>query len=169
MGLRPLRDLDSLDWKLLRELQVEARLSYNELARRVGLSSPSVAERVRRMEDTGVIVGYHAVVDPARVGLPMLTIVQLKCEPGRCMLRTTKPDPFPEVIEVLKVSGPHCTILKVVTSSNAHLEDVLRRLGEHGEAQTTAVWSAALSRRPLDWEGGIPEFETPPEWEVSWK
>lgn len=169
MVSRSQRDLDSLDWKILRELQADARLSFNELARRVGLSSPTVAERVRRMEDAGIIAGYHAVVDPARIGLTTMALVHLRCRPERCLLRTTKPSEHPEVIEVLKVSGDHCTVLKVVASSNAHLEDVLGRLGQHGELRTNVVWSAALSRRPIDWEGGIPEFEPPPEWEVSWK
>lgn len=169
MVSRMQRDLDSLDWKLLRELQEDARLSYNELARRVGLSSPTVAERVRRMEEAGVIAGYHAVVEPAKVGLPLMAIVQMRCRPERCMLRTTKPSAYPEVTEVMKVSGDHCTVLKVVASSTAHLEDVLSRLGQHGDLRTNVIWSAALSRRPIDWEGGIPEFEPPPEWEVSWK
>ncbi|MGI8485973.1 MAG: Lrp/AsnC family transcriptional regulator [Thermomicrobiales bacterium] len=164
MALRSQKDLDSLDWQILRELQTDARLSYNELARRVGLSSPTVAERVRRMEDSGVIAGYHAEVDPAKVGLPVMALVQLRCEPGRCLLRTTSPTTYPEVIEVLKVSGAHCTVLKVVAASTAHLEDVFSRLRDHGEMQTTMVWSPALSRRAIDWEGGIPEFETPAEW-----
>ncbi len=169
MALRMQKDLDSLDWSILRELQADARLSYNELARRVGLSSPTVAERVHRMEDAGVITGYRAEIDPARVGLPVMALIQLRCEPGRCLLQTTSPATFPEVIEVLKVSGAHCTVLKIVAASTAHLEDVFRRLGEHGEMQTTMVWSAALSRRAIDWASGIPEFETPPEWTLSWK
>jgi len=162
-------DLDVIDWKILRELQADARLSFNELARRVGLSAPTVAERVRRMEDAGIIAGYHAVVDPAKLGLTTMALVHLRCRPERCLLRTTKPSDHPEVIEVLKVSGEHCTVLKVVASSTAHLEAVLARLGEHGELRTNVIWSAALSRRPIDWEGGIPEYEPPPEWEVSWK
>ncbi|HVL22938.1 MAG TPA: Lrp/AsnC family transcriptional regulator [Thermomicrobiales bacterium] len=169
MASRSQRDLDSLDWKILRELQADARLSFNELARRVGLSSPTVAERVRRMEDAGVIAGYHAAVDPARVGLPVMALVHLRCEPGRCLLKTTSPATYPEVIEVLKVSGENCTMLKVVAASTAHLEDVFRRLREHGDMQTTMVWSPALSRRAIDWEGGIPEYETPPEWTPGWE
>ncbi len=164
MALRSQKHLDSLDWKILRELQADARLSYNELSRRVGLSSPTVAERVRRMEDAGVITGYRAEIDYARVGLPVMAMVQLRCEPGRCLLKTTSPATYPEVVEMLKVSGPHCTVLKIVAASTAHLEDVFSRLGEHGEILTTMVWSPALSRRTIDWEGGIPEFETPPEW-----
>lgn len=169
MALRSQRDLDSLDWKLLRELQTDARLSYNELARRVGLSSPTVAERVRRMEDAGVIAGYHAVVDPERVGLPVMALVQLRCRPDRCLLNTTNPNTYPEVIEVLKVSGAHCTFLKVVAASTAHLEDVFRRIGQHGEMQTTMVWSPALSRRAIDWEGGVPDLDAPPERARGWE
>lgn len=164
MALRMQRELDSLDWQLLRELQADARLSYIELARRVGLSSLSVAERVRRMEDAGVIAGYRAEIDPAKVGLPKMALVQLRCHPSKCLLKTTSLDAYPEVLEVLKVSGAHCTVLKIAAASIPHLEDVFRRLGEHGEMETAMVWSAALSRRTLDWESGIPEFETPPEW-----
>ena len=66
--LRPYEP-DATDWLLLRELQADARLSFNELARRIHLSAPAVAERVRRMEQAGVITGYRAVVDPAAVGV----------------------------------------------------------------------------------------------------
>lgn len=64
----------------------------------------------------------------------------------------------------LRLGGPHCTVLKVVAASTARLEHVFRRLGEHGEMLITMVWPVALSRRTIDWEGRIPEFETPPEW-----
>ncbi len=164
MTSRTQRSLDSLDWQLLRELQGDARLSYNELSRRVGLSSPAVAERVRRMEDAGIIAGYRAEVDPARIGLSVMALIQARCVPGKCLLKTTSAANFPEVIEVLKVSGPHCTILKVVASSTAHLESLLERLGQHGEMLTTMVFSSALSRRVIDWEEGIGEYETPAGW-----
>jgi len=158
------KDLDSLDWSILRELQADARLSYNELARRVGLSSPTVAERVHRMEDAGVITGYRAEIDPARVGLPVMALIQMRCAPDRCLLKTANVAEYPEVMEVLKVSGPHCTVLKVVAASVAHLESLFERLGTHGELETSMVWSSALTRRPIDWESGIPEVETPAEW-----
>jgi len=164
MASRPQRPLDALDWRILRELQTDARLSYNELARRVGLSSPAVAERVRRMEEAGIIVSYRAEVDPAKVGLPIMALVQLRCEPAKCLLKTTRAADYPEVLEVLKVSGPHCTVLKVVAASAAHLEHLFERLGQHGELLTTMVWSTALSRRSIDWESGVPVVETPPEW-----
>jgi Lrp/AsnC family leucine-responsive transcriptional regulator len=161
MALQSERALDSIDWKILRELQADARLSYNELARRIGLSSPAVAERVRRMEDAGVIAGYHAQVDPAKVGLPVMAMIQMRCDPGKCLLKTTSPNDFPELLEMVKVSGPHCAILKVVAASVPHLEALFERLGQHGQLTTSMVWSSALNRRVLDgeavtWEGGAP-------------
>jgi Lrp/AsnC family leucine-responsive transcriptional regulator len=158
------RPLDALDWRLLRELQHDARLSYNALARRVGLSAPAVAERVRRLEEAGVIAGYHAVVDPAKVGLPVMAIIQMRCAPGKCLLKTASAADFPEVIEVLKVSGPHCTVLKVVAASIPHLEQFFERLGQHGELQKSMVWSSALERRVIDWEGGVPDHDPAPRW-----
>jgi Lrp/AsnC family leucine-responsive transcriptional regulator len=165
MASQTQRPLDALDWSILRELQADARLSYNELARRVGLSSPTVAERVRRLEEAGVIAGYRAEVDPAKVGLPVMALVRLRCRPGRCLLNTSRAAAYPEVLEVLKVSGAHCTVLKVVAASIPHLERVFDRLRQHGEIETAVVWSSGLERRPIDWEGGVPEAATPaPEW-----
>ena len=165
MASRTQRPLDVLDWRILRELQVDARLSYNELARRVGLSSPAVAERVRRLEEAGVIVAYRAEVDPARVGLPMMALVRLRCRPGCCLLRTSSAADYPEILEGLKVSGAHCTVLKVVAASLPHMERVFDRLRKHGEIETSVVWSSGMERWVMDWEGGIPEAAAvPPEW-----
>ena len=164
MASQTQRPLDALDWQILRELQQDARLSYNALARRVGLSAPAVAERVRRMEEAGVIVGYRAEIDPAKVGLPVTAVIQLHCAPGRCLLKTASAADFPEIIEVLKVSGPYCTILKVVAASIPHLEQFFERLGQHGELQTSMVWSSALSRRVIDWESGAPAYDPAPTW-----
>jgi Lrp/AsnC family leucine-responsive transcriptional regulator len=165
MASRTQRALDAIDWRILRELQEDARLSYNALAQRVGLSAPAAAERVRRMEDSGVIAGYRAEIDPAKVGLPVMALIQMHCAPGKCLLKTSAAADYPEVLEVLKVSGPHCTVLKVAASSVAHLEELFERLGTHGELLTSMVWSSALTRRVIDWEGGIPAVESAPRWE----
>jgi Lrp/AsnC family leucine-responsive transcriptional regulator len=161
---RSARELDGLDWGILRALQGDARLSYNALARLVGLSAPAVAERVRRMEEAGIIVGYRAEVDPAKVGLSVTAVIRMRCAPGKCLLKTRSAEDFPEILEVLRVSGSHCTVLKVVAADIAHLEAVIERLGTHGEMETSMVWSSALSRRVIDWAGGVPAHDAAAKW-----
>jgi Lrp/AsnC family leucine-responsive transcriptional regulator len=150
-------NLDDVDWALLAELQTDGRLSYNELGRRVHLSSPAVAERVRRLEQAGVITGYSARIDPARAGHPLLAFLQLRCSLGRCLLRTTTADDYPELIEIHKLSGEHCTLLKVRAASLAHLEGLVERLGTHGDLRTHIVLSTQYEGRPV----GKPNADRP--------
>ncbi len=163
MASRPERPLDHLDWQLLRELQADARLSYNELARRIGLSSPAVAERVRRMEEAGVIVGYRAEVDPAKVGLPVAALIQLRCDHGRCLLHSFCAADYPEVLEVHKLGGERCVALKVVACSVTHLETLVDRLSKHGEIWTTIILSSPLEKHAIDWEDGSGAGDALPE------
>ena len=142
--------LDSTDWRILDELQRDGRLSYNQLAKRVNLSSPAVAERVRRLEESGVISGYQARVDPARAGLPLTAFIQMRCALGRCLLKTTTADDLPEVVEVHKLSGAICSMLKVRVASMVHLEALFERIGEHGEINTHIVLSTQYEGRPVE-------------------
>lgn len=144
-----MRELDQTDWRIIAELQRDGRLSYNQLGRLVNMSSPAVAERVRRLEESGVIAGYQARIDPARAGLPLTAFVQLRCEHGRCLLKTTTADDFPEVVEIHKLSGGFCSMLKVRVASMAHLEGLLERLGEHREMHSHVVLSTQYENRPV--------------------
>jgi Lrp/AsnC family transcriptional regulator, leucine-responsive regulatory protein len=144
------RQLDSTDWRILGELQRNGRLSYNQLGRRVSLSSPAVAERVRRLEEAGVIAGYQAVVDPAKAGLPLTAFVQMRCSLGSCLLRTSTAEDYPEVTEVHKLSGNFCTMLKIRVASMAHLEGLLERIGKHGEINSHVVLSTQYEGRPVE-------------------
>jgi len=74
--------LDDLGWSILEVLQREARVSFSELGRRVGLSTPAVTERVRRMEEAGIITGYHAAVDPSKAGFPIVVYMRLAISGG---------------------------------------------------------------------------------------
>ena len=142
-------DLDDVDWRLLEALQADARLSYNALSKQVHLSPPAVAERVRRLEAAGVVSGYRATVDPARAGQPLLAFIQLRCSLSRCLLKTTTSETNPEVVEIHKLSGEHCTMLKVRAASLSHLEGVIERIGEHGQINTYIVLSTAYEGRPV--------------------
>lgn len=141
MTSRSEKHLDSIDWQLLDQLQADSRLSFKELGRRVNLSPPSVAERVRRLEESGVITGYRAQLDPRRAGYPFLAFIQLRCTLGGCLLKTAAAEQYPEVSELHKLSGTHCTLLKVRATSLEHFEGLLERLGRHGELTSSLVLS----------------------------
>jgi Lrp/AsnC family leucine-responsive transcriptional regulator len=150
MTFRLERDLDGVDWRLVEELQSDGRLSFKELGRRVNLSAPAVAERVRRLEETGVITGYRAEVDARRAGYPMMAFVQLQCSLGSCLLKTSTAADYPEIVEVHKLSGDHCTMIKVRAASLAHLEGVFERIGKHGEMRSSVVLSTQYEGRPVE-------------------
>lgn len=146
-------ELDAVDWALLGALQADARLSFNELARRVHLSAPTVAQRVRRMEEAGVITGYHARVAPAAAGYPVVAHVHMKCYGARCI--TVHPellDDLPEVIQVSRLTGDVCSMVLVVTASVAELERILVRLASHGETSSAMVLS-----NPIPWRAIAPK------------
>src|SRR5262249_50624898 len=112
--------LDGLDWRLLQALQRDARASYAELGRIVGLSPPAVAERVKRLEDAGVIQGYRAIIDPAKVGLGITAVVRMRCPGEVCARLGSVVEHIPEVIDCRRVTGEDSGILTVVASSIPH-------------------------------------------------
>ncbi len=143
---------DATDWLLLEELQRDGRLSFNELARRINLSAPAVAERVRRLEQSGVITGYHAHVDPARAGRTVEALVRMACYGPRCLLR--HPDVIeqsPEILEVDRLTGDACCQLRVAVTSMADFEALIDRLADHGQPSSTMVLSS-----PLAWRAVLP-------------
>ncbi|WP_199430355.1 Lrp/AsnC family transcriptional regulator [Qaidamihabitans albus] len=150
MTFRSEKPLDELDWQLIEQLQLDGRLSYKELGRRVRLSAPAVAERVRRLEETGVISGYQAQVDPRRAGYPFLAFIQLRCALSSCLLKTSTAEDYPEVAEVHRLSGDFCTMLKVRTASLEHFEGLLERIGKHGELRSSVVLSTQYDGRPVE-------------------
>ncbi|MFZ0215741.1 MAG: Lrp/AsnC family transcriptional regulator [Candidatus Dormiibacterota bacterium] len=149
MAFRMERALDPTDWRILAELQADARLSFKELGRRIHLSAPSVAERVRRLEDFGVLTGYHARVDPGRTGYPLTAFLQMRCDRDRCLLKTSDTDDYPEVVEIHKLSGDFCALVKVRATSMDHLEGVIEQLGLHGQMRTSIVLSTQFEGRPV--------------------
>jgi Lrp/AsnC family transcriptional regulator, leucine-responsive regulatory protein len=144
------RELDQTDWRILAALQNDGRLSFKQLGRRVNLSSPAVAERVRRLEEAGIITGYRATVDAATAGQPLSAFVQMRCTTGRCLLKTTRAEDFPEVVEIHKLSGSSCSMLRVRVTSMQHLEGLFERLGEHGEMNSHIVLSTEFEGRPVE-------------------
>src|SRR2546423_12830984 len=115
--------LDDVDWKLVEALQDDARISFAELGRRVSLSPPAVAERVRRLELAGVITGYRAVVDLARLGLSMQAMVRVVANGKSCELMGSQLEAMPEVLEATRVTGTDSHVMRVAVRSVEHLEE----------------------------------------------
>ena len=150
MTFRSEKPLDRVDWQIVEELQADGRLSFKELGRRIHLSAPAVAERVRRLEESGVITGYRAEVDARRAGYPFLAFVQMRCTHGKCLLKTSTAADYPEIVEVHKLSGDHCSMLKVRAATLDHLEGFFERVGEHGEMRSSVVLSTQFHGRPVE-------------------
>jgi Lrp/AsnC family leucine-responsive transcriptional regulator len=141
--------IDQISWHILETLQTDARLSFAELGRRVGLSTPAVAERVRKLEDTGVILGYHALIDPSKIGISMQVIVRLTIDGGDAVVRKliTEVKEMREIVQCYRVTGSDSFILKADVMSIRHLDRLIERLYHFGRTSTTAVLSTPVMRR----------------------
>jgi Lrp/AsnC family leucine-responsive transcriptional regulator len=141
------RLLDNVGWSILDELQKDARLSMAELGRRVGLSAPAAAERVRKCEDAGIISGYRAQVNLSLAGRPLLAFVRIsaygdvKVKVAEVVRRT------PEVLEAHRATGNDCFILKVAVRDIQHLEKVTDRFTAFGQLTTSIVLSSPMQGR----------------------
>ncbi|MGW0118629.1 Lrp/AsnC family transcriptional regulator [Streptomyces sp. NPDC003327] len=140
---------DATDWRILAELQAQGRASFAELARAVSMSPSAVTERVRRLEEAGVISGYTAVVDPERLGLPILAFVRLRYPHGNYKPFHDLIAATPEVLEAHHVTGDDCFVLKVSARSMKHLEEVSGRIAGLGSVTTSVVYSSPLPRRSI--------------------
>ncbi|HET6533315.1 MAG TPA: Lrp/AsnC family transcriptional regulator [Actinoplanes sp.] len=141
--------LDRTDWQLLEALQKDGRSSYADLARVVSMSPSAVAERVRRLEEAGVIAGYRATVDPSRVGLGVMAFVRLRYPHGNYRPFHALLDTTPEIVEAHHVTGDDCFVLKVLAHSMRHLEEVTGRIAGLGAVTTSVVYSSPLTGRAI--------------------
>jgi Lrp/AsnC family transcriptional regulator, leucine-responsive regulatory protein len=141
--------LDATDWRILSALQSDGRVSFADLARTVAMSPSAVAERVRRLEESGVIAGYRAVVVAGRVGLEILAFVRLRYPAGNYRPFHALLDSTPEIVEAHHVTGEDCFVLKVVARSMRHLEEVTGRIAGLGSVTTSVVYSSPLTGRDL--------------------
>lgn len=143
--------LDATDWGLLEALQEDARLSWAELGRRVNLSPPAVAERVRRLEDQQVIRGYRAEVNLARVGLPVQAVIRVvTTDSGECTNHGARLREVPEVLECHRVTGSDSYVARVAVRSMDHLEELLSRVApSHGDTITGVVLSTPVPCKPV--------------------
>ncbi len=116
----------------------------------MGLSLPSVAERVRKMEEAGIITGYRAEVNLTKLGFPVLSILRLGSFVGEsCNRVAERASAVPEVLECYKVTGDDCVVVKVVAGSMPHLEQVIEQLSRFSVASTAIVFSKPMRKRVI--------------------
>jgi Lrp/AsnC family transcriptional regulator, leucine-responsive regulatory protein len=146
--------IDSTDWALLEALQENARMTFAELGRRVSLSPPAVAERIRRLEESGVVRGYHAELDLAAVGVPMQAMIRITTSSStECAVHGHRLAEVPEVLEAQRVTGTDSFIARVAVRSMEHLEDLLTRIAPHnGDTITAMVLSTPVPSRIVSHE-----------------
>lgn len=157
--------IDVIDQAILRELQTDGRVSWRELGERVGLSAPAARDRVKAMEQDGVITGYQVQVDPVKIGLPIRAIIRLSetsgaWSDGRGATRRSDgqgrdatrldevvPD-IPEIIECHRVTGAESHVMRALFSSTGHLEEILESVWPYASSVTNIVTSTTVPRRP---------------------
>ncbi len=142
-------DLDPIAWKLIECLQQNARLSFAELGRKVGLSTPAVAERVHRLEDAGIITGYHALVDLAKLGVPIRVLVRLTIPGGDLQIKRTVSalKELPEISRCHRITGDESFVIEANVVSVLHLEAFIDRLSALGATSTSTILSSPVQRR----------------------
>ena len=141
--------LDEIGRNLLSALQQDARLSYAELGRRIGLSPAATAERLRRLEEAGIVTGYRVEIDREAIGLPVLAIVRLSCDGAKYRPFLKAVQSMERVIECHHVAGGDAFVLKVVAESVTELGRVVEKLLDFGVPATSIVFSSPVSRRAL--------------------
>jgi Lrp/AsnC family transcriptional regulator, leucine-responsive regulatory protein len=139
--------IDQIDQKIVGELLDDGRLPIAELGRRVNLSSPAVAERLKRLERTGVITGYRAQVDPRALGYELLAIVRIKPAPRQLPKIPELAAEIPQVVECHRITGEDCFYLKVYLRSIDELSGLLDQFLVYGETTTSIVNSTPIPLR----------------------
>lgn len=142
-------ELDAIAWKIVECLQKNARLPFAELGRKVGLSTPAVAERVHRLEEAGVITGYHAAVDVSKLGAPIRILMRLTIPGGDLQISRTVAaiKDLSEVHRCHRVTGSESFVMEADVVSIRHMEALIDRLSALGATSTSTVLSSPVERR----------------------
>jgi Lrp/AsnC family leucine-responsive transcriptional regulator len=138
---------DLVNIRILQELQGNPRLTMTELGRRVGLSSPAVTERVRRLEELGVIQGYRLDINPTALGLPITAYIRIRPNPGQLPNIAQLAQHIPEVVECHRVTGEDCFIIKVYLPSLDQLDRILDAFLLYGTTTTSLIQSSPVPLR----------------------
>ncbi|MEM9782660.1 MAG: Lrp/AsnC family transcriptional regulator [Pseudomonadota bacterium] len=141
--------LDDIDAAILSELSTDARIPLAELARRIGLSGPSVADRVRRLEDVGVITGYGAKIDPNKLGYGLTVLIRARPMPGEMANMIAAIRETPQIVSCDRVSGEDCFVARAHVRDVSEMEAVIDRIVPFGATSSSIVQSTPVPPRLL--------------------
>jgi Lrp/AsnC family leucine-responsive transcriptional regulator len=142
--------IDEIDWKILKELQINARLTFAELGRRVGLTTPAVIERIRKLEDASIITGYRVEIDTAKVGLPITAFIRMSITGVDYSHIIEVVEVSTEVLECHRGTGNDSFIMKVAVADVGHLQTLIDKLTPYGITTTSIVLSSPVKRRVIE-------------------
>jgi Lrp/AsnC family transcriptional regulator, leucine-responsive regulatory protein len=141
--------VDDANRRLLEALQADARLSLAELGRRVGLSSPAVAERLARLEELGVITGYHAQIEPRALGWSLAVVIRIRPAPRELHKVAELAARTPEIVECHRITGEDCYFMKAHVRRVEDLEELIDRFAVYGQTTTSLIHSSPVPRRAV--------------------
>ncbi len=141
--------MDELNRKILQCLQENARQSNAEIGRTIGISSPAVAERIRKLEDAGIITGYKALLSPFEMGFQLEAIITLRAFMGKLKPFLEKVKTFKEVIHCHRITGNENIVMHVILKNQKHLEKFIDVLISYGECKTQIILSHVVTHNPI--------------------
>lgn len=141
--------IDDLNWKILNRLQQNARESFANIGRSIGLTAPAVGERVKKMEDTGILLGYNATVSHSLTGHQLKAIITLRAFMGKLKPFLAIVLTFDEVINCYRITGNENIVMEVVLKDQFHLERFIDKLIQYGETRTNIVLSHVIANAPI--------------------
>ena len=137
--------LDALNWKILHCLQTNARQSNASIGRQVGISSPAVSERIKKMEDLGIISDFKTIVSPFEIGYQLKAIITLRAFMGKLNPFLQKVKTYDEVLNCYRITGNENIVMEVILKNQNHLESFIDQLIKYGETKTQIVLSHVVA------------------------
>ena len=141
---------DEIDWKIQKELQTHARITFAELGRRINLTTPAVIERIRKLEDAKIITGYRAEIDTSKVGLPITAFIRMSISGVDYSHIIEVAEKSIEVLECHRGTGGDSFIMKVAVADVAHLQNLIDKLTPYGITTTAIVLSSPVKSRVIE-------------------
>ena len=143
-------NVDAMNWKILKCLQTNSRQSNAEIARQVGVSSPAVSERIRKLEDAGIVTGYSTRVDTLELGYQLKAFITLRAFMGKLKPFLSKVKTYEEVLNCYRITGNDNIVMEVVLRDQRHLEQFIDQLIVYGESRTQIVLSQVVEDRAIN-------------------